>query len=309
VQDSKGIVVPSRRYGKYAVRSRLGAGGMAEVFLAEAIDERGDQINVALKLMNKGVSEEAFADEADLMGMLSHPNLVQRLEVGEAFGRPYIAMEFLIGGDLRAVMDTHRRQMSEFPIAIGVHVVIEVLRALAYFHQAKTRSGVSLGLVHSDVNPSNVFFSGLGEVKLGDFGVAKSRRTNVGPGDGVTAGKLHYLSPEQTRGEPLVPPSDLFSVGVMLHEIVVGYHPFQVKDGTPQAVMAAIRAAKLTLPDYVDKPMAQILQRALHPDLRSRYRSAGEFAGDLFHYTLDANLCRTQKEMQHWLESVLGLLV
>ena len=84
------IEIPSRRFGKYTVRSRLGTGGMAEVFLAEVVDELGDQLNVALKLMKKGVSEEAFADEADLMGLLSHPNLVQRLEIGAAFGRPFI---------------------------------------------------------------------------------------------------------------------------------------------------------------------------------------------------------------------------
>ena len=306
----KSIEIPSRRFGKYRVRSRLGTGGMAEVFLAEAVDEQGDQVNVALKLMKKGVSEEAFADEADLMGMLSHPNLVQRLEVGEAFGRPFIAMEFLIGGDLREIMDTHRRLATELPTAMGVHVVLEVLKALAYFHQAKTRTGQSLGLVHGDVNPANVFFSGVGDVKVGDFGVAKSGLSNFGPGDGVAAGKLHYLSPEQTRGDRLTSASDLFSVGVMLHELVVGYYPFSTQegDGAPR-VMASIRAAKLNLPEFLDKHLAQILHKAMAPDLRNRYRSAGEFAGQLFHYALDKSLCQTPKDVQAWLESVLGLLL
>ena len=306
----KSIEIPSRRFGKYRVRSRLGTGGMAEVFLAEAIDDQGDQVNVALKLMKKGVSEEAFADEADLMGMLSHPNLVQRLEIGEAFGRPFIAMEFLIGGDLREIMDTHRRLSTELPTAMGVHVVLEVLKALAYFHQAKTRSGHALGLVHGDINPANVFFSGVGDVKVGDFGVAKSGLSNFGPSDGVTAGKLHYLSPEQTRGERLTPASDLFSVGVMLHELVVGYYPFSTQEGDEVTrVMASIRAAKLNLPEFLDKPLAQILHKSMAPDLRSRYRTAGEFAGQLFHYALDKNLCQSSKDVQAWLESVLGLLL
>lgn len=282
---------------------------MAEVFLAEAVDEKGEHLNVALKLMRKGMDEAQFNDEADLMGLLSHPNLVQKLEVGQAYARPYIALEFLIGGDLRSVMDAHRQQMKGFPTAMGVHVTLEVLRALAYFHQAKTRSGAALHLIHSDVNPANVFFSGTGDVKLGDFGVATSSRGNIGPGDGVTAGKLSYLSPEQTRGEKLGPASDLWAVGVMLHELVVGYHPFMKEGADEPAVMKAIAAGKLAIPDYVDKPLVAIFQKALNPDLRLRYRTAGEFAGPLFTYALDQNLTQTNKAVQDWLESVLGLLV
>jgi serine/threonine-protein kinase len=139
--SEKKVEIPSRRYGRYRVRSLLGEGGMAEVFLAEAVDPRGDQLSVALKLMRKGVSTEMFADEADLMGILNHPNLVRRLEVGEAFGRPYIAMEYLVGGDLGAVIEAHREQGLDVHPALAVHVCIEVLRALAYFHQARTRSG------------------------------------------------------------------------------------------------------------------------------------------------------------------------
>lgn len=282
---------------------------MAEVFLAEAVDEKGDQLNVALKLMRKGVPEDKFADEADLMSLLSHPNLVRMLEVGAAFGRPFIAMEFLIGGDLREVMEAHRRQMKGFPLGMGVHLCIEVLRALAYFHTATTRTGTPLSLVHSDVNPANVFFSGAGEVKLGDFGVASSGHIDIGPGEGIAAGKLSYLSPEQIRGEPLGPASDLWSVGVMMHELIVGYHPFQKEGASEQEIMQLIRAAKLNIPDYVDKPLAVVLQKALTPDLRQRYRSAGEFAGPLFAWALDHNHVPTNRQLQEWLESVLGLLV
>ncbi len=309
MQPTRSIEVPSRRFGKYTVRSRLGQGGQAEVFLAEAIDERGDQVNVALKLMRQGVSEEKFADEADLMGLLSHPNLVRMMEHGTAFGRPFIAMEFLIGGDLQEVMASHRRAMKGFPMGMGVHVMLEVLKALAYFHRATTKTGAPLSLIHSDVNPSNVFFSGEGEVKLGDFGVASSSHVDIGPGSGVTAGKLSYLSPEQTRGEYLSPASDLWAVGVMLHEVVVGYHPFQKEGATEQQIMASIRAPKLSIPDYVDKPLAAVVMKALAPDLKNRFRTAGEFAGPLFAYALDQNLLPSRLEMQQWLESVLGLLV
>jgi len=192
---------------------------------------------------------------------------------------------------------------------MGVHVVIEVLKALAYFHTATTRTGNPLNLIHSDVNPANVFFSGAGDVKLGDFGVASSSDMNLGPAEGIAAGKLSYLSPEQTRGESVGPPSDLWAVGVMLHELVVGYHPFQKEGASEEQTMALIRSPKLSIPDYVEKPLALIIQKALTPDLRQRYRSAGEFAGPLFAFALDRNLAPPPHAVQEWLESVLGLLV
>ncbi|MBL8955680.1 MAG: serine/threonine protein kinase [Myxococcaceae bacterium] len=281
---------------------------MAEVFLADAIDVDGNQVEVALKLMKKGMNAEAFHDEADLMGLLDHPNLVGRYEVGEAFGRPFISMEYLIGGDLRQVMDAHRRLMRDFPVAMGVHVCIEVLKGLAYFHRAKTKSGAEMHLVHSDVNPSNVFFSGDGEVKLGDFGVATSSRGNIGPGEGVAAGKLSYLSPEQTRGETLGPQSDVFAVGVMLHEMVVGFHPFQKEGASQDQVMAAIRAGKLQIPDYVDKPLAAIIARALAPDTKNRYATSGQLAGALTAFSMDEGLQQGPVKVQEWLHSVLEIV-
>jgi serine/threonine-protein kinase len=271
---------------------------MAEVFLAETRDEKGEPLQVALKLMRKDVTAESFADEADLMGLLEHPNLVRRLEIGEAFGRYFIAMEFLVGGDLDGLLRAHQRRGQRIPVAAGVHVCMEVLRALAYFHQARTRSGRPLELVHGDVNPSNIFFSGQGEVKLGDFGVAKARGVDLGPEDGVTAGKLHYLSPEQTRGDAVTRASDLFSLGIVLHELVLGYHPFERGSDDPEVVMAAIRGAKLSLPDTLDKQLTAILRKALAPDVNQRYRTAGEFAGALLTWALDTDQPFGPREVQ-----------
>jgi serine/threonine-protein kinase len=189
-----------------------------------------------------------------------------------------------------------------------VHICLEVLKGLAYFHQAKTKSGQSMHLIHSDVNPSNVFFSGEGDVKLGDFGVATSSRANIGPGEGIAAGKLSYLSPEQTRGEKLSPASDVFALGIMLHEMVVGYHPFQKEGASQDQVMAAIRAAKLQIPDYVDKPLAAIITRALAPDVRQRYPSAGQLAGALFAFAMDEGMLQNNITVQEWLHSVLEIV-
>ncbi len=299
--------IPSRRFGRYVLRSRLGSGGMAEVFLAEARDEKGTPFKVALKLMRKDVSAEAFADEADLMGLLEHPNLVRRLEIGEAFGRYFIAMEFLVGGDLEGLLRVHHQQGRDIPVAMAAHVCIEALRALAYFHQARTRSGRPLELVHGDVNPSNIFFSGQCEVKLGDFGVARARGLDLGPEDGMTAGKLHYLSPEQTRGDTVTQASDLFSLGIVLHELVLGFHPFERDSDDPDVVMEAIQAAKLNLPDTLDRRLAAVLRKALAPDVSQRYRTAGEFAGALFTWALDTGQPFSAREVQSAMQQALSL--
>ncbi|WP_224366082.1 serine/threonine-protein kinase [Hyalangium versicolor] len=306
VGAARTVEVPSRRYGRYVIRSRLGQGGMAEVFLAEAIPPRGDKFSVALKLMRKDAPPEAFADEADLMGLLDHPNLVRLIESGQAFGRPYIAMEFLVGGDLKRLMEAHDALKRRIPLGVAVHMCIEVLRALAYFHQLRTRSGRPLELVHGDVNPSNIFLSGEADVKLGDFGVAKARGVDIGPQDGIAAGKLHYLSPEQTLGEPLTPASDLFSLGIVLHELVVGSNPFQLGDAEDEVVMEAIRAAKLHLPDTVDPALGQIIRKALSPDTDTRYQTAGEFAGALFTWSLDSGHSPTRNTVQTWLMQTLS---
>jgi serine/threonine-protein kinase len=305
----KAIEVPSRRYGKYTLRSRIGQGGQAEIYLAEAVDEHGEHVNVALKLAKKGDAELKLADEADLMSMLVHPNLVKLIEVGTAFGRPFIAMEFLIGGDLAEVMNALRQQMTGCPLKMGVHVVIELLKALSYVHRATTRTGQAMHLVHSDVNPANVFFSGSGEVKLGDFGVANSSRLDLGPGEGVAAGKLWYLSPEQCRGETVGQQSDLWAAGVILHELVVGYHPFKKDDASDAKAMELITQGKLDIPDYVDAPLKAVVQKALAVDLGRRYQTAGQFGGDLFGYALDQGLFTTNAEVQEWLEGLLGILV
>jgi eukaryotic-like serine/threonine-protein kinase len=304
---AKTVEIPSRRFGRYVLRSRLGSGGMAEVFLAEARDETGAPLQVALKLMRKGVSAETFADEADLMGLLEHPNLVSRLELGEAFGRFFIAMELMDGGDLEGLLRAYRQQGRVIPPALGAHVCLEVLRALDYFHQARTRSGRPLELIHCDVNPSNIFFSGQGEVKLGDFGVAKARGLNIGPEDGVTAGKLHYLSPEQTRGEALTPASDLFSLGIVLHELVLGFHPFQRESRDEEGVMATIRAAKLRLPDTLDEQLAAILRKALAPEVKPRYRSAGELATALLSWARATGQPIGPREVRSKLQQALAL--
>lgn len=276
---------------------------MAEVFVADVVDPRVGSRTVALKLMRPEASREAFDAEADLMGMVRHPNLVERLEVGEAFGRPFIAMEHFSGGDLARVVHLLQRRGEPFPQPMAFHVALEALKALAYFHQMKGLSGRPLRLIHGDVTPANIFFSAEATVKLGDFGVAKSHVAGVGPDDEVAAGKLHYLSPEQTLGKPLGPGSDLFSLGVVLFELLVGAHPFHEAEGTTESVLEAMQTARFQAPSGLDKPLVALLRKALHPDPKSRFRTAGEMAGMLLHYVLDHGADASREDVAAWLRA------
>ena len=168
--------IPSRRYGKYVLRGKIGEGGMAENFRADVVE--GDILTtVALKLLKANqpprVSDLFFA-EADLMGLLTHPNLVKRLEVGSLGERLFIAMEDLYGGDLNALLEFLKAQTPPERLSPGAafYICLQVLHGLAYFHQARSSTGQDLGLVHGDINPANVLLSAYGEVKLCDFGVA-----------------------------------------------------------------------------------------------------------------------------------------
>jgi serine/threonine-protein kinase len=303
--------IPSRRYGRYYLRAKIGEGGMAEIFRADVV-ESGVMSTVALKLLKADQPPRAadmFFAEADLMGLLNHPNLVKRLEVGSLDERLFVSMEDLYGGDLQALVNFLGSQTppERLPPGAAFYVVLQVLHGLAYFHQARSSTGQELGLVHGDVNPSNVLLSAYGEVKLGDFGVASIPGVGAGLEEGMAAGKLHYLSPEQVAGLHLTAASDLFSIGVMLYYLLFGELPFT--GASEEEVLAKIRAAKLKLPNGIDSELTRILKRVLSRSVKDRYLSAGELAGDMLTYQLDRGLQYTRQNLQELLDRVLGIAV
>jgi eukaryotic-like serine/threonine-protein kinase len=303
--------IPSRRFGRYILREKIGEGGMAEIFRADVIE--GDLLStVAPKLLKPNQPQRAsdlFFAEADLMGLLTHPNLVKRLEVGTLGNRIFIAMEDLYGGDLQSLVNLLAQQepSERIPTGAAFYVCLQTLHALAYFHQARSTGGHELGLVHGDLNPSNVLLSAYGEVKLCDFGVASIPGMGAGLEDGVAAGKLHYLSPEQCHGIKLTGASDLFSVAVMLFYLLFNDMPFH--GASEDEVIDKIKSAKFKLPANVDGELARILKKGLSKSLKDRYLSAGEFAGDLLTYQLDHGLQFNQKQMQDLLDRALGIAV
>ena len=204
-----------KRIGKYAVTGRIGRGGMGMVYRAyDQVLER--EVAVKTLTVEGSVDEESrrrFQIEAKAAARLQHPNIITVYELGEDRGLPFIAMELLPGTDLEALM----RSGEPLMLQEKLDLVIQVCRGLAYAHDHK--------IVHRDIKPSNVRVLEDGSVKIMDFGIAKLGETGVTK-TGMMVGTVHYMSPEQIRGETLDGRSDLFSVGVILYELLAGRRPF-----------------------------------------------------------------------------------
>jgi serine/threonine-protein kinase len=233
------------QFGPYELRALVGKGGMAEVFRAQVLrGPRQGQV-VAIKrllpqLASDGEYVELFAAEADLTRRLKHPNIVEVFDTGEVGGQYFMAMDYIDGRDLGLVLRRCRDRKILLPIDFAVFLVVTLLEALAYAHAMKSEDGTPLGIVHCDISPSNLFVSRVGEVKLGDFGIARVKARD-GEGSAKVWGKPYYLSPEMIDGQ-VDPAADLWAAAATLYELLGNERPF-VGAG-PEEVMVAIRRAE-----------------------------------------------------------------
>ena len=210
--------------GKYFLHERLGSGGMAEVFRATYWPEGGFRKTVAVKrvLPTKADTERftrMFLEEARLCAMLTHPNIVQVLDCGKFQDRFILAMEYVEGCSLARLI---KAQGQSLPLAAVTFLGAELAAALGYIHKRAGPDGAPLGLVHRDLNPPNVLLSRIGEVKLADFGVAHVLSSVRTHDEHRVYGKVHYMAPEQLRGQPFDGRADLFCLGLTLHEALTG---------------------------------------------------------------------------------------
>lgn len=210
----------ARRFGEIDLIARLGHGGMAEVFLASRRDRPGDL--VVLKRLKDDLDDpehrSMFTEEARIMPLLQHPNIVRTTAAGEQDGRQYLSMEFLDGLPL----DQCSPSVVQLGERAALHVVAELLEGLHYAHELRDPEGASLELVHRDVSPHNVFITYEGRVTLVDFGIAKRRGRTQHTATGVVRGKLSYMAPEQALCDSLDRRADVFSAGVILWELLTG---------------------------------------------------------------------------------------
>ena len=218
-----------RAIGKYQLIASLGQGGMATVYLALVAGPGGFNKLFAVKVLREDLLDgsdegvQMFWDEARLSAQLTHSNIVQTFEVGQADGHSFLAMEYLDGQTYRGVRARAAGQ-GGLPLHEELRILAETARGLQYLHELKSHTGASLGVVHRDVSPQNVFITYEGQAKILDLGVAKVATAQHMTQVGVIKGKLEYIAPEQLRGEELDGRADVFALGAMLWESVTGKH-------------------------------------------------------------------------------------
>src|SRR6266567_3914214 len=258
---------------RYRLEARIGSGGMSTVY--RALDETL-QRKVAIKLMNREVASdsdqlERFRREARAVARLSHPHIVGVIDAGEDQGRPYIVFECVDGETLKERI----RRRGRLPIPEAVAYAIEIARALQAAHDRR--------IVHRDVKPQNVLIDEEGTAKVTDFGIARTMTEEGLTADGRVLGTTDYVSPEQALGHPVGPQSDIYSLGVVLFEMLTGDVPFHGEN----QVAVAMKHVREELPDVqlrrpeVSSALAAVVDRATAKDLGHRYGSDRELIADL----------------------------
>lgn len=274
-----------RDFAGYRIEALVGKGGMAEVYRAVATRGPAKGRIVALKRLLPALAQDPefvalFRQEGEITRRLRHPAIVEVIETGVAEGAPYIAMEYVDGKNLKQILAQCAARGILLPVDFAAYVAHVIAQALAHAHDGVDVDGRPFGIVHCDVSPSNVFVSRLGEIKLGDFGVALTPGAAAGvPGRGPF-GKIRYLAPEQLRGEPLGPATDLFALGAVLYELLTNEPAFPGADVNEvgQAVLAGhVRPPSARRPE-VPAALDVLVLRCLAVDPVARHRSAAEFA-------------------------------
>jgi len=318
-KDNFGIVPPAaqeslpRQFGKYTLLRRLAAGGMAEIFLALQRSAGGFEKLIVIKRILPSMNQDkAFIDmllhEARVAASMSHPNIVQTFDVGQVDGTYFIAMEHIHGEDIRSIVRAMRKKnLSEFPLEHAVAITTGMCAGLAYAHERRDLDGRLLNIVHRDISPQNIVVTFSGDVKIVDFGVAKSSsQSGEDTKDGQLKGKVPYMSPEQAAGGNIDWRSDIFAVGVLLFELATGKRLF--KGASEFETLKLICDKDYPRPSEV-KPgfppaLDRIIMKALEKDRDKRYQSAREMQSDIEAFVREERIPVSQISLTQWMQSL-----
>ena len=303
---------PGSRLGRYELVLRVAAGGMGEVWAARLRGKRGFRKLFAVKMLLPELShdpkfERMFLAEAELASRIVHPNVVPVVDLGEADDALYQVMEWVTGVSLFSLMRAVHRARRKVPLAVTARMIAQLCAGLHAAHELRAPDGTSLGLVHRDVSPQNVMITTGGVARVLDFGVAHV----AGRGAAVTAagevkGKVPYVAPEHALGLPTDRRGDVFAVGVILHELLSGEHPFLADDDrvTLARIASADPAPPLgpPVPDELSKLVAEALAKS--PD--ERIESAAALARRLEKLVPSASLQSSDQEVARFVRELTG---
>jgi serine/threonine protein kinase len=290
-------VVGAGKLGHYELLHPLGAGGMAEVFKARALGPAGFEREVVVKRILPVYGRDAdfvrmFTDEARILGLIHHPNVVQAFDFGEVDGTLYLALEYVEGPSLSRILRALRAANRRISPTIAAYIGREICRALDCVHRLEDDKGARLEVIHRDVTPSNIIVTPLGGVKLLDFGVAKFSSAARSTRDGTVKGKPAYLAPEQLEGKQIDGRVDLFALGIVMHEMLSLQHLFAGDSDlhTARKIME-MKIPRLTAHrSDVPAELERIVMRALERDRRHRFTTAAEMARALDDFVVGSKL-------------------
>ena len=293
---------------RYTILRKIADGGTAEIFLAKQHGAQGFEKTVVLKrIFTSFYADPQFrhmlVDEAHVAMTLNHSNIVQVLDLGEADGRYFLALELVDGWTLDRVLRRSKAAGVPAPPALALYITAEVCRALAFAHGKKRGDGRPLGIVHRDISPHNVLLSEQGEVKITDFGIAKAQTRKESSAGNLIKGKIAFMSPEQASGEPLDARSDLFSVGTMLYVMITRRHPFDAP--TDYETLMLVKSGDFTPPETarpgLNPELYRVIRKAMAKAPGDRYQTAEEMLVDVEQVMRLAFRPVGQTELQRWL--------
>jgi len=277
------------KFGQYILLKKVATGGMAELFKAKKIGIEGFEQVLAVKRILPHLSSDEefinmFISEAKLIGNLTHKNIAQIYDFGKIEQSYFIAMEYVRGKDLKAILGKVKEKKKLLPVSIALFIAKEVAAALGYAHKQKDSAGHDLNITHRDISPQNILISYEGEVKVVDFGIAKASAHSKTT-TGMLKGKLSYMSPEQAWGKSVDHRSDIFSLGIVLYEMLTGRKLFQ--GDSEVGTLELVRKAKVEpLPSSINRDMPSNLEakvlKALAREASERYQNASDMELDLW---------------------------
>jgi serine/threonine protein kinase len=300
------------RVGPYQLIKAIGAGGSARVDLARIERAYGFQRHVVIKrplehLRSDARAADSLRREARLGGRLRHPNLVSILDAGVHDGYDYLVLEYVHGGSLRDMMQTEEgARVRDASLEVALAIVRDVARGVHEAHELHDEHGAPLGLVHRDVSPGNVLIGIDGAVKLADFGIAKE--TRVATLSGSMHGTVTYMAPEQCRGHAFDRRADIFSLGVILYELVTGVRLFWADNDVASLhrVLAGTVPRPRKLKPSIAPVLEDIIMTAVATDPDKRFASARELADALERYGAAVGQILAARSVSHWVREIMG---
>ena len=296
---------------RFRLIRKIAEGGMGAVYEAIQLGAEGFEKRMAIKtILEDYTQNEEFVDmfigEAKLVADLIHQHIVQIYQLGKWGRHYYIAMEYIHGVNLEEFIERHHQFKKRIPTEICVYIASRVARSLEYAHLKRNAMGELLGIVHRDVSPKNIMIEAEGVVKLTDFGIAKARNIMKDKEGDVLMGKVQYMSPEQAQFEHTDGRSDLFSLGVVLYEMLAGRNIFQ-DDDTLVCINNVVKKPIPPISDYnphVDESLNGILLKMLERDRAGRYQRAADVATDLERYIYSGGYGPTFNTLAEYLKQL-----